>query len=164
MKKRCLLLSVLLLLLSSCSVFDIGTEAERMALAAVRARNIKNLCALTEQDAQKIYDTQDSGTLLYLLYGLHASDCADFCVFLPRRALQVDEAAVFMFDDLKQLEKIKLAVSRRLSAQMEAFRDFDGLYARLADARYGQAGNCYYLIIAPGKSADAAEEKIREAR
>ena len=164
MKKRISAMALLFLFLSSCAVFGTGSDAEHAALAAVRAGNIKNLCVLTEQDAQEIYGARDADALLYSLYGLHASDCAGFCVYLPRRAMQVDEAAVFTFEDLKQLEKLKLAVSYRLSTQMETFRDFDGLYARLADARYGQVGNYYYLVIASEKSADAAEAKIWEAR
>ncbi|MBQ3879886.1 MAG: hypothetical protein II727_06240, partial [Oscillospiraceae bacterium] len=59
------------------------------------------------------------------------------------------------------LSRAKLAVSERLRVQMEKYRDSaPELYARLADARFGQKGKWYYLIVAEKKSADAAEKRM----
>ena len=168
MKKRRLIpmLLALALVLCSCSALDarLPGGTQRIARQVVRAGNIKNLCSVPGTQAQEIYGCESDGEILRQLYGLRPQHCDAYCLYLPKYALDVCEAAVFSFSNGYQLERIKLAVSRRLAAQMSLYREHDELYRMLADARYGESGGYYYLIIAPAKSADAAEKKMLEYR
>ena len=158
------LLLALALILSACSALDarLPGGTERIARQLVRAGNIKNLCSVPGTQAQEIYGCESDAEILNKLYGLRPQHCDAYCLYLPKYALDACEVAIFSFSNDYQLDRIKLAVSRRLASQMEAYREHDALYRMLADARYGESGGYYYLIIAPSKSADAAEKKMLE--
>ncbi len=149
MKKTVLFLLGLLLLaaLSGCGARGQieALRTQRLAQSLVRAGNIRNLRAAEDPRA---------------VYGLTEGEV---CAYLAAYALSADEAAVFFCPDEASLSRAKLAVSERLRAQMALYREsVPELYARLADARFGQAGKWYYLIVAEKKSADAAERRIGE--
>lgn len=138
-----LLISALIFLLSGCGAELGALRTQRIAQSLVRAGNIRGLALCADAKA---------------LYGLAEGEV---CAYTARWALDADEVAVFACPDEASLSRAKLAVSEHLRVQMEKYRDSaPELYARLADARFGQKGKWYYLIVAEKKSAEAAEKRM----
>lgn len=162
MIKRVLLTVILLSVLASCVPAGLrpAQNAQETAFGIIRAANIKNLCLVSENEAQEIYG-MDENKLAGSLYGLSEYDESKLCIYLPKNALSVNEIAVFACTSDSELDRAKLAVSYRLSALMDTYRGVPPLYERLADARYGKCGDHYYFIVASAKKADAAEMYIK---
>lgn len=163
--KGVLALAVLFLLFSGCQSAGAirASGAARIAAEVKKAGNIKNLCAVPGETAEGIY-AMEAEEIFRAFYGLEQGDCAEMCAYLAKNAMQVDEVAIFTCETDAQLNKAKLAVAERLYAQMQRYKTVsDALYSRLADARYGQCGKYYYLIVALADCADAAENRILES-
>ena len=139
-----------------------GSGAERVAAEVKKAGNLEGLCVVPGETAQNQY-AMESSQIFFTLYGLNTEDCAEMCAYLAKNAMDVNEIAIFAFENEEQLNKVKLAVSKRLYTQMKQYQGLsETLYNRLADARYGVSGRYYYLIVAEKECADAAEKRILE--